>query len=96
MIYVSEKSKSDIEVKLNEDFCALVVWLESMQLVCNMKKGKTEVLLFGTQKKIEDQSLYIQHRFNALSYTSNYKYFGMKLDQTLALREYVDSAYKKA
>ena len=36
VIYVSEKSKRDIEVKLNEDFCALVAWLESMHLVCNM------------------------------------------------------------
>ena len=96
VIYVSEKSKRDIEVKLNEDFCALVAWLESMHLVCNMKKGKTEAMLFGTQKRIKDQSLSIQHRFNTLSYTSSYKYLGVKLDQTLALRDYVDSAYKKA
>ena len=33
-----------------------------------------------------EKSLNIQHRFNILSYTSNYKYLGMKLDQTLALR----------
>ena len=61
-----------------------------------MKKGKTEAMLFGTQKRIKDQSLSIQHRFNTLSYTSSYKYLGVKLDQTLALRDYVDSAYKKA
>ena len=79
VIYVPEKSKSDIETKLNDYFCALVDWLESMQLVCNMKKGKTEAMLFGTQRRIKDQSLNIQHRF-----TSNYKYLGVKLDKTFA------------
>ena len=67
-----------------------------MHLVCNMKKGKTEAMLFSTQKRIKDQSLNIQHHLNSLSYTSTYKYLGVKLDQTLALRDYVESAYKKA
>ena len=53
-------------------------------------------MLFSTQKRIKDQSLNIQHHFNSLSYTSTYKYLGVKLDQTLALRDYVESAYKKA
>ena len=67
-----------------------------MHLVCNHEEGKTEAMLFGTQERIKDQSLDIQHRFNTLSLTSCYKYLGVKLDQTLTLREYVDSAYKKA
>jgi len=33
--------------KLQEDFNAVDEWLESMDLVYNMKKGKTEVMLFG-------------------------------------------------
>ena len=94
VIYVSEKSKRDIEVKLNDDFCALADWLESIHLKCNMKKGKTESILFGNQKRIKDQSLNIQHRFNSLSYTSTYRYLGVKPDQTLALRDHAESAYK--
>ena len=70
---------------------------QSMHLVCNMKKGKTKAMLFGTQKRIKDQSLDIQHCFNTLSFTSCYKYLGEKLvDQTLELHKYVDSVYIKA
>lgn len=96
VIYVPGKSKEDIEKLLNEDFCALVDWLESMHLACNLKKGKTEAMLFGTSKRVKNQSLNIQHRFNTLSCTPTYKYLGIKLDQTLALRDHIDSAYKKA
>ena len=67
-----------------------------MHLVCNMKKDKTEAMLFGTPQRTRNQSLVIQHRFNTLSFTSTYKYLGVKLDQSLALREHIDSAYKKA
>ena len=96
VIYVSGNSKSDIEKFLNADFCALVNWLESMHLVCNMKKGKTEAMFFGTSQRIKNQSLNIKHRFKCLTFTSTYKYLGVKLDQTLSLRDHTDSAYKKA
>jgi len=96
VIYLTGKSKEDIENHLNTDFCALISWLESMQLVCNMKKGKTEAMLFGTSYRIKDQSLVIQHRFNHLSCTPTYKYLGVKLKQTLSLRDHIDSAYRKA
>jgi len=51
-------------MKLQKDFNAVAEWLESMDLVCNMKKGKTEVMLFGTtQNKTKNTSLSIQYRF---------------------------------
>ena len=86
----------DIEECLSEDFNSIVTWLESMDLVCNMKKGKTEAMLFGTSQKVNKHSLNIVHRHKTLSTTANYKYLGVKLDQTLSLREHIDTSYKKA
>lgn len=96
VLYVPGKSLNEIEKCLNEDFQAVVSWLESMDLVCNMKKGKTEAMLFGTPQKVKHQSLKIVHRHKELSTTPTYKYLGVKLDQTLSLREHIDSSYKKA
>jgi hypothetical protein len=96
VIYFPGKSTLDIQIKLQEDFNAVVKWLESMDLVSNMKKGKTEVMLFGTTQKIQNNSLDIMYRFKKLSTTASYKYLGVKLDQSLSLREHINSVYKKA
>ena len=96
VLYVPGKSIERIEECLCEDFKAVVSWLESMDLVCNMKKGKTEAMLFGTSQKIKRHNLKFLHRYNELPTTSTYKYLGVKLDQTLSIREHIDSSYKKA
>ena len=53
-------------------------------------------MLFGTSQKIKHHNLKILHRYNELPTTSTYKYLGVKLDQTLSIREHIDSSYKKA
>ena len=45
-----------------------------MDLVANMKKGKTEVMLFGTPQKVKDKSPDIKYCFKSLSTTKSYKY----------------------
>jgi hypothetical protein len=96
IIYLPGKTTEDIQIKLQEDFNSVAEWLESMDLVSNMKKGKTEVMLFGTTQKTKNNSLSIQYRFKKLSATTSYKYLGVKLDQSLSLREHINSVYKKA
>ena len=75
--YVPGKLSNDIESCLNKDFNAIVTWLESMDL----RKGKTESMLFGTPQKIKKHNLNIVHRFSKLSTTSTYK--GVLLNQSL-------------
>lgn len=70
--------------------------MTSIDLITNTKKGKTEVMLFGTPRKVKNQTIEIQHRFSTISQTSSYKYLGVKLDQTLQLGDHIDSVYKKA
>ena len=67
-----------------------------MDLFTNMKKEKTEVMLFGTNQKIKNKSLDISYRFAKISNTTNYKYLGVRLDQNLSLSEHIESVYKKA
>ena len=96
VIYFSGKSKESIQDRLQSDFNAIADWLESMDLVTNMKKGKTEVMLFGTSQKVKNQSLDISYRFTKITNTTCYKYLGVKLDQNLSLSEHIESLYKKA
>ena len=96
VIYFSGKSKESIQDRLQSDFNAIADWMESMDLVTNMKKGKTEVMLFGTSQKVKNQSLDISYRFTKITNTTCYKYLGVKLDQNLSLSEHIKSVYKKA
>ena len=65
VIYFQAKTTSLIEDRLTKDFKSLADWLESMDLVCNMKKGKTEVMLFGTPQKIKNKSLKVKHNLQS-------------------------------
>ena len=55
--YVPGKSIERIEECLSGDFKAVDTWLESMDSVYNMKKGKTEAMLFSTLQKIKHHNL---------------------------------------
>ncbi|MEM6812713.1 MAG: reverse transcriptase family protein, partial [Pseudomonadota bacterium] len=97
VIYVSGKNKDEVQTKLQKDFLSVTKWLDSKDLVINMKKGKTECMLFGTAQKIKNKTLEVtnnhQHRVHI---AKSYKYLGVLLDQTLSLREHIDKTYKKA
>ena len=61
-----------------------------------MKKGKTECMLFGTQRKIAQKQLDIKYRNSSISYTTSYTYLGVKLDQCLNLSKHVNETLQKA
>lgn len=96
VIYVGDTSAKSIREKLQEDFTAITDWLDSVDLITNYKKGKTECMLFGTSQKIKDNTIEIICKGNQIESTTSYKYLGVNLDQTLNLGEHVDKVYKKA
>ena len=51
VIYTTAKSQQEIENNLTEDFGRVADWLEENDLVTNMKKGKTECMLFGKKQR---------------------------------------------
>ena len=54
-IYVADKDVAVINSKLTKDMDAIAKWLDENALIINLKKGKTEYLLFGTSPRIAKQ-----------------------------------------
>ncbi len=99
VIYCSHKSIEQMEAKLQEDFASITSWLEENQLVINMKKGKTESMLFGTEKRLSNlsnQQIDLEYNGLKVSSTSSYKYLGAHLKPSLNMNDHVNKAYKKA
>ena len=52
MILTSSKDLDGIQHNLGEDTNSLASWFRDNKLTINLKKGKTEVMLFGTAKRL--------------------------------------------
>ena len=96
-LYLSHESKEKIENDLNQDMQNLLSYFRKNELVINLKKGKTETMLFGTTKRLktagEIDVLYNNQRIN---FTETYKYLGNIVDDHLNLTENFEKSYKKA
>ena len=51
VIYFADKDSKSIQSNLTEDMDLISNWLKENELIINMKEGKTEALLFGTDMK---------------------------------------------
>ena len=95
VIYVSGNDSESIQKKLNADILEVHNWLTDNDLSLNLKKGKTETMIFGItirDKKVVPLS--IQIKGTSISQTSFYKYLGAHLNSTLALNGKFHSKYK--
>ena len=71
VIFTSRRDKETIERQLNKDLKIISQYLAENELIPNLKKSKTESLLFGTAKKLSTtEKLNLQ----------SYKYLGTTLD----------------
>ena len=69
------------------------------ELIINLKKGKTEVMLFGTAKRLSlfhGRQLNLTVNGSSINSTTTYKYLGVHLDPTLNLETHFNTTYKKA
>ena len=98
VLYCSGKNIQQIEDKLSEDICHFADWFEDNELIINPKKGKSEVMLFGTSQKLGrlSETLNIKYRYHNINVTLVYKYLGIHIDSTLNLNSYFDKVFKKA
>ena len=99
VLYFSHKSVEVIERNLNEDLATFTSWLETNELVINLKKGKTEYMLFGSGKsinKLNDPPMNIQYRGTQVNFTTTYKYLGITIKPTLNMSHHFTLIYKKA
>jgi hypothetical protein len=99
VLFYSHKDIGKIEQVLNEEFSYVTKWLQENELIVNTKKGKTEMMVFGTSrrlKNIADQPIEIRHQETILNQTNTYKYLGLTLNCTLNMSVHVQTSLKKA
>ena len=99
VLFVAGKNIDIIETLLNEDFQNVCCWMKNNELIVNMKKGKTEYMVFGTSKKLnklEDRPMNISFQGMCVSFTNCYKYLGLQLSSSLNMSDHFQATYKKA
>ena len=96
VLFYSHKNIEEIERVLNKDFATVCGWLENNELVINTKKGKTEVMVFGTSKKLKNTPpIQIEHNYVKITNTDSYKYLGVSLNCSLNMTEHIRKTIKK-
>ena len=99
---VSSKKVCDIEYLLNSDLNSEVpLYLNTNELVANLKKGKTKSMFFGTAKRIsslpgDSRNFKLFFNDNPINFTDTYTYLGTVLDSNLLQNTDFASKYKIA
>ena len=79
-----------MEKALTRDMRNMSKWLESNRLIINLKKGKTEAMLFGTAKRLHSKNdLKVWMNDHLIQFGSGYKYLGRFLDPSLNMKEHL-------
>ena len=97
VLYFHNKSLGEIEKAIMSDLGILSKWLRDNELLLNTKKGKTEVMLFGTNARLNKEKNPITIAYDGINVntTTSYKYLGVQLDQSLTLDKHFKSVCKK-
>ncbi|XP_057298351.1 uncharacterized protein LOC130629229 [Hydractinia symbiolongicarpus] len=98
VVYIAGRNVNYIEDILNSELKNIEQYLIDNDLVINLKRGKTEAMLFGTGKKLNSVShkLKLFYNFVEVNTTSQYKYLASTLESKLSMQVNFDTAYKKA
>ena len=97
VLCVSHESKQKIENDLNQDMQNLLSHFCKNELVINLKKGKTETMLFRTTKRLKTASeIDVVYNNQKINFKETYKYFGNIVDHHLNFSENVEKSYKEA
>ena len=93
------KSTEEIESVLNsEPEIYIFRYFIKNDLIVNLRKGKTEALLFGTRRRLNMLHGKLALKFGPfeINSTNSYKYIGSVIDKSLTLSENFNHSYKKA
>ena len=94
IIYTSSQSITEIERALTDEMENISKWFDNNRLVIDLKKGKTETMLFGTAKRrsvMEGLIIFLGVKRRNVQIHAPGKY----LDQSLNMGLHLDKVYKK-
>ena len=97
VIYTSAKTIEEAREKLQQCINAVEYWYTENKLKVNVTK--TEVMIFGTSKKIAnvtEQDFCIRFGNTKLNIVKHFKYLGIELDQGLSWNHYCEAMARKA
>ena len=97
VLFISSKDFHVIETKLSEDLSHVGKWFLENEIIMNMKKGKTECMLFDTSKRLSKtpSALSVNYQQSNINVAITYKYLGVEIDSSLNLNSHFDKSYKK-
>ena len=97
VVYYSAKSSKEVEKVLNAEIQKIANWMNTNCLILNLKKGKTEFVLYGAQQNLRNQST-CNININAvpINEEQQYTYLGVNLDKHLTLQKHLEAMYKKS
>ena len=97
VIYFGHQDFIVIEKNLSDDLDNLSSWFNENELMLNMKRGKTELLLFGTPQRLAKtpRDLNVNYNQQRIHVTKSYKYLGIEVNSSLNLNSHFDKTYKK-
>ena len=95
VLFYAGKTSTEIENILGSELQQIAHWLNN--LVINLKKSKTECVLYGTHQKTSKSTAF-EIKFNGLKIAESaaYKYLGVMMDKSLTYAEHIDNTPKKA
>ena len=97
VVYYGNDDLSNIEDTLTKELENVAEYFDDNDLIINLSKGKTEAMLFGTNKRLSKQNRNIVKYKNVpVQNTNSYQYLGHTVDPALNLQETFNSSYKKA
>ena len=98
VIYYHHKDLTIIEETLTIDLELLSNWMEKNELIFNLKKRKTEAMVFRTKCHLSkvNHGINITHRSEKMNLRNSYRYLGVLLDRSLNLSDHFNLVYKKS
>ena len=97
VLYVSHKSEEKIQNNLNQDVQNLLSYFRENELVINLKKVKTETMLFGATKCLETAwEIDVSYKSQRINFAETYNYLGNIVNHHLNFSKNFEKLYKKA
>ena len=97
VIYFSERSVEAVEEILNKEANLVGKWFTNNNLILNLKKGKTELVIYGSSQKLTKKlPCNVSLNGTPINQATSYEYLGITLDNHLTMSMQIDKIYKRA